>query len=524
MKNWTIGRRIVSGFAAVIVITLALGGFAWLRLSTIQRGARRIATESVPGVLIFDDIESLARQNYSGTLRYVLAETADERTQLMARIKTNIARINQLTNDYSARLTSARDRELMAVFVKTRADYVPAFQEVCRLAAEQKRTEAMAFLRTQVDPASDRLMAAINAEVTFNRDNAGEASQQIKASADMAQAGILTGLVAALAGAVLVSWVIIRGVNRILQSVADTLREGSNQVSAAAAQVAASSQALAEGASEQAASLEETGASLEEMASMTKRNSDGATHAAQFATQTRTAADTGVDDMQRMNTAMHEIKASADGISKIIRTIDEIAFQTNILALNAAVEAARAGEAGTGFAVVADEVRNLAQRCASAARETAGKIEDSIRKTENGVGLSSKVSGGLQVIATKTREVDTLVAEISVACNEQSQGIGQLNTAVSQLDRVTQINAAAAEESASAAEELSAQAAALRETIGELLRLVGGQKEGKGADVVKAPAQPEGDRRRNPANHHQPAKRKGMAPVAHPHPAASVAG
>jgi hypothetical protein len=183
--------------------------------------------------------------------------------------------------------------------------------------------------------------------------------------------------------------------------------------------------------------------------------------------------------MQAMTTAMSEIKTSSDEIAKIIKTIDEIAFQTNILALNAAVEAARAGEAGMGFAVVADEVRSLAQRAAQAAKETAVKIESAVTKTSQGVLISEKVVKSLQEIVTKARQVDELAGEVATASREQSQGIEQVNTAVSQMDKVTQSNAANAEESASASEELSAQAEAMKEAVRELLRLVDGNDAGR---------------------------------------------
>ena len=186
--------------------------------------------------------------------------------------------------------------------------------------------------------------------------------------------------------------------------------------------------------------------------------------------------------MEEMKRAMDAIKGASDDISKIIKTIDEIAFQTNILALNAAVEAARAGEAGMGFAVVAEEVRNLAQRSAQSAKETAGKIEDSVKKSEHGVQICGKVAQSLSAIVGKARQVDTLVAEIAQASKEQTQGIEQVNTAVSQMDKVTQSNAAGAEESAAAAEELSAQAVVLQESVAELRALVDGQ--------ATAPARP----------------------------------
>jgi len=267
---------------------------------------------------------------------------------------------------------------------------------------------------------------------------------------------------------------VARGLTRKIGTVTELLSSGVGQTTAAAGEISSASQSLAEGASEQAASLEETSASLEEMSSMTKRNADNAQNAKDLATGTRHAADTGFADMQAMSDAMNAIKASSDGISKIIKTIDEIAFQTNILALNAAVEAARAGEAGMGFAVVADEVRNLAQRSAEAAKETAAKIEDSIQKSENGVQISAKVAQGLQEIVSKVRQVDELVAQIATASKEQSLGIEQVNTAVSQMDKVTQANAASAEESASAAEELNAQAVTLNGIVADLQRLVGG--------------------------------------------------
>lgn len=259
-----------------------------------------------------------------------------------------------------------------------------------------------------------------------------------------------------------------------LQRIARNLLERAGHVNVVASQMSSASQTLAEGASEQAASLEETSSSLEELSSTTRVNAESAQSAKDLAAQARRATDNGVADMQVMNEAMTAIQASSNDIAKIIKTIDEIAFQTNILALNAAVEAARAGEAGLGFAVVADAVRSLAGRSAQAAGETAAKIETAINQTALGVEINRKVSAGLIEIAGKARQMDELVVQVASASRDQTQGITQINLAVNQMDKVTQGNAASAEETAAAAGELNAQAQAMKEAVNDLLKLFDG--------------------------------------------------
>jgi len=256
---------------------------------------------------------------------------------------------------------------------------------------------------------------------------------------------------------------------------ADDLVDQSQNVRLAAGNFTEASQTIAEHASRHAAALEQTSAALEELASMTRRNDENARKAKEFAEQAHSAANLGVADMADMDKAMVAMKYSSDDIAKIIKTIQEIAFQTNILALNAAVESARAGEAGMGFAVVADEVRNLAQRSAQAAKEISGKIESALSNTSHSVQISSKVAQTLKDIVAKVGQVDQLVAEVALASREQTQGIGQITTAVSEMDKVTQSNAASAEETAAAAEELNAQAHIMKESVIGLLQLVGGK-------------------------------------------------
>ena len=336
--------------------------------------------------------------------------------------------------------------------------------------------QAYEVFQTGYEPQYDGLLKLVgDLNIVLQR----EANTQLAGQHQRAQTNVrwLAGLaVVVLALLVVGGWRMKRRVAGQLNTLAANLAHASETLASSATQIAVASQTLAEGASEQAASLEETGASLEEMSSMTRRNAETALKVKELGSQARVAGDTGLKDMGTMVSAMDDIKRSSGDIAKIIKTIDEIAFQTNILALNAAVEAARAGEAGMGFAVVADEVRSLARRCAQAAKETAGKIEDAVAKSARGAEISAKVARSLEEIVTQARRVDEMAGEVATASQEQSQGIAQVNTAVTQMDRVTQSNAANAEESASATEQMSAQAESLKEAVAELQRLVDGQR------------------------------------------------
>lgn len=284
-------------------------------------------------------------------------------------------------------------------------------------------------------------------------------------------AGILAAtLLMLVAGA----WRFQRAISRPLANTAGQLEDAADALSQFAEQVSRASQNLADGASSQAASLEETSASLEEISSMTARNADSAERAKNSSQRARRAADTGTADMKALTAAMDSIKEASANVGKIVKTIDEIAFQTNILALNAAVEAARAGEAGAGFAVVADEVRALAQRSAQAARESADKIADSISRGEAGAVLSEKVAGGLTEIHAATQEVDDLIGEIATSSREQSTGFTQVVEAVAQIDKITQANAAAAEENAGVNAEMLREVGVLHDSVHALRSLLGG--------------------------------------------------
>jgi len=489
MNNWTIAKRISVGGATLLTLLLIVSTVAVFALLRIERFAgTRLRDDAIPCIV---DAAELTSQSLRGYIRVLMAAASTEATQRDANIAksdANVAEATKAMDHYEASINDPADRENFEELKKRRTVFSDVRGAYLTLLKQNKIEEAKLLEKEKLEPAYLSFREQIAKVLKWNEDEAlGVANEMVSTAhrtnlttVSVAGGSVLLGLV--------LGWIIIRSTNRALREMASVLDDASSQVASAANQVSTGSQSLAEGSSEQAASLEETSSSLEELAAMTKRNADSAGSAKVLSGETRAAADAGNTDMIEMRQAMDAIKTSSNDIAKIIKSIDEIAFQTNILALNAAVEAARAGEAGAGFAVVADEVRALAQRSANSAKETASKIEVAIQNGDHGARVSVKVAQSLDIIVNKARKVDELVAEIANASSEQNQGIGQINTAVSQMDQVTQSNAANAEETAAAAEELTAQSVALKDTVGHLRQLVGGGKDGQSPSSILTPA------------------------------------
>lgn len=230
-------------------------------------------------------------------------------------------------------------------------------------------------------------------------------------------------------------------------------------------QVAGASQSLAQGSTEQASAIQQITASIDEIAEKTKQNADEANSAAELVSQAIKDVKYGNSQMHDMMEAMADINRSSESISKIIKVIDDIAFQTNILALNAAVEAARAGEAGKGFAVVAEEVRSLAAKSAAAASETAELIEDSISKVNTGSRLADDTAKALETITGVVQKSEVIINGIADSSNYQATAVSQINQAITQVSQVVQTTSATSEECAAASEELSNLAARMHELL-----------------------------------------------------------
>lgn len=291
---------------------------------------------------------------------------------------------------------------------------------------------------------------------------------------------------------IVISQIVISSIPKPFKHLAQQLSELASSFRLSADDLSNSGHTLAEKASQQAAAVEEIRSSLEQMSSMISKTAIHAKSADDLAKQTQNAAEVGRADIQQMNHAMDDIKQSADNIAKIIKTIDEIAFQTNILALNAAVEAARAGEAGAGFAVVADEVRSLAQRSATAAAETAAKIQDSIIKSDQGTQACRLVSARLEDIVTKALQTSQLISEIAASSQEQSSGLQQTNLGMAHIDQATQGNAAIADQSANRAHDMKNEAFVLDDKVQELLSLTNLKNNAKeSSNMSAAPSNPQ---------------------------------
>ena len=308
---------------------------------------------------------------------------------------------------------------------------------------------------SQIIDGMNRMMAAVYAPI----------EESASVLAEMAQGNLTVGMTGTYNG----KYNLIKtSLNQAIESFNELLgaiNDAASQVLTGSKQVSDASQSLSQGATEQASSVEELTSSINEITAQIKKNASNATEASGLSEDVTAAAAQGNDKMGEMLDSMNQISESSSNISKIIKVIDDIAFQTNILALNAAVEAARAGQYGKGFAVVAEEVRNLAGKSAQAADETTELIEGSVKKAEAGTLIANQTAEVLKRIVESAKKSSALVSAIAVASKEQATAIAQIDKGVNQVSNVVQTNSATSEESAASSEELSGQANMLMEMV-----------------------------------------------------------
>ena len=474
-KRLTLGTKLTLGFGAMLGLSAILSIASVAALSASKDRLDRAVNQTARKLDLLGDINALQANMFSNQRAIVLysfSKDAANRERFRQEFQKEAGDLRSTLSALHPLLVLERGRQLTQGMEAALDQWLLEYQQIQALANADKPTEALTRSREKVLPLHDTISKAAEELLKMQQNllasDKAEAEQNYALHRWISLAGLLVSLV--LGGLVLMS---VRGAHRALKHVASEIADSSAQVSGAAVQVASSSQSLAQGASEQAASLEETSASTEQLNSMTHKNAENSRAVAKLMGETESKVGGANAALDQMVASMRQIDASSEKVSKIIKVIDEIAFQTNILALNAAVEAARAGEAGMGFAVVADEVRNLAQRSAQAAKDTAALIEDSIVHSKEGTTRLDQVAEAIRSITTSSAQVKMLVDEVSLGSQEQAKGIEQIAKAVAQMQQVTQKTAANAEESASASEEMSAQAESMKQFVSELQNVVG---------------------------------------------------
>ena len=534
-SNLKISKKLLLGFAVVMAVAVAVGAVGIVNLRSIsENDVQLYRSMTVP----MGDLTQIATsfQRIRVNMReMILLNDPAEIANVEQKIAQRRAELDERQGTFAEQILSDDMQKAYEEYLAARVVFGEYYEKIRALAEENRDEEAFALLQSdacyaaeQAEQATILTLAAMKAE-----DAAAQSAENERMAglAEMVVFGALAGGIAlALLMALYISRQISGSMKKIIaaaeeiangdlsvevavdtrdeigelaeafRSMTENLNEvlsginaASEQVSSGAKQLSDSSLSLSQGASEQASSVEEVTASLEQISSQTKLNAQNANQANKLAGTAQSDAQEGNGQMREMLKAMEEINVSSAGISKIIKVIDDIAFQTNILALNAAVEAARAGQHGKGFAVVAEEVRNLAAKSANAAKETTDMIEGSIMKVEAGTKLAAHTAEALGKIVEGVAQAAALVGQIDVASGEQAVGLAQINQAMLQVSEVVQANSAVSEQSAAASKELSGQAEMMRESVSRFrLKYMAGAPAKPRAAIAEARAEAPG--------------------------------
>lgn len=503
-KDLKITVKLILGFLIVAFIAAIVGTVGVYFIRQIDAQDTKLYQENTVGINDAANADIYFQRIRHNIDKVVIDKSTAEED--LEKIATYSSEVDKYLNEYQKSISIDEDRSIYDAVVSNWELYSEQIQIFEKYVQNNQMEEAKELILGEAQECSDNLQTAFDKLILDNTEDAKEKSESNDALSDEAMFIMVIVIIAAVLTAIILGIVISRIISVPVSKMvtvtkklalgdldvsvdintkdeigilADSLKNmianinevlnnivsASQQVAAGSKQVSDSSIALSQGATEQASSIEELTASLEEIASQTNLNAQNANQANELADVAKENALKGNSQMKEMQKAMSEINESSSNISKIIKVIDEIAFQTNILALNAAVEAARAGQHGKGFAVVAEEVRNLAARSANAAKETTDMISGSISKVEVGTKIADETAVALNKIVEDVTKAAELVSNIAVASNEQAIGIGQVNQGIMQVSQVVQTNSATSEESAAASEELSSQAELLKKSV-----------------------------------------------------------
>ncbi len=472
----SIDKKLFGGFGAFFVAFLSLALGAWILSGRLNDRVSELANVSGRSMQLAGEVQYLAANLKADQRQVIILAAKGEMNSLRDQARAldvdaqalleRLDEIGRVSRRDDARVSAEQAKAAMQTWI---ANDWRKTRELAEKSQTIEAVDASEAGRALLDRAGTLAATIVKLETVNFQGNNQQAKDAYRALETLTLVTLLAGIL--IAGGV---GYIVHSVHITLRNAATRLSAGAEMVVAASGQVSSSSQSLSQSATEQAASLEETSASVEELALMTRKNADAANEVVGHLGEVDARANESNQALGDMVVSMAGIQDSSRQVSKIIKTIDEIAFQTNILALNAAVEAARAGTAGMGFAVVADEVRNLAQRSAQAAQDTTELISQSITRAQSGTDSVERLTKSISSITQSVLKVKRLADDVSVASRQQAAGIEQVSKAVVELEKSTQAIAGTAEEGAAASEELNAQSETVMSVVGQLEDLVGG--------------------------------------------------
>jgi methyl-accepting chemotaxis protein len=523
--NMRIGARLTLGFGLVLAITLAIGLVGLYNTTRFTNDVAHLGSTNTRGAAYLADAQSAIWQLRWDVAQFIAVTDAAERAKLAANGPSQQKIVEENLDRFEKGQRSAEELAVLKEVREAFRLYAESRPKWFELYGSGNLEEAAAFRARTITVYGGQTVKAFGRLIELQRDSAdkSEAAAIQRANSPRNLLIVLVGLALAIGAAIAIA--ITRSITRpldaavaVAQEVAtgnllvniesgsrdetgrllralgqmrdglrdsvDTIRNSAENVGSASRQIATGNIEMSNRTEEQAASLEESASSMEELTTAVKQNADNAGRANELALGAHQVAARGGQVMSEVITTMGGISQSSRKIADIISVIDSIAFQTNILALNAAVEAARAGEQGRGFAVVASEVRNLAQRCAAAAKEIKGLIEESAQRVDGGTRLVEGAGKTMEEIVSAVGRVNEIMSQITAASREQLSGIEQVGKAVTQMDKMTQANAALVEESAAAAENMAGQAEQLVAAIARFKVMGNAAHAARTADVV----------------------------------------